>query len=129
MHETERVVRTAVVAMTTGDMDTLPTCLADDIILHVPGTNQLSGDYKGKNEFFDGFLATLMSLTDGQVVIEPHDILGSEHHGAGIYRWRATRNGRTFEWRQANVYHVANGQIAESWFHPFDFEAWNEFWS
>jgi ketosteroid isomerase-like protein len=129
MHETERTVRTAVVAITTGDMETLRTCIADDIAVHVPGTNRLSGDYKGKREFFDDFLGTLMSLTDGQVVLEPHDVLGSENHATGIYTWRATRNGRTFEWRQANVYHVANGQIAESWFHFFDFEGWNEFWS
>jgi ketosteroid isomerase-like protein len=129
MYETERVLRTGVVAMTTGDMETLPTCFADDVAVHVPGTNQLSGDYKGKGELFDGFLGKLMTLTDGQVVLEPHDILGSEHHAAGIYTWRATRDGRTFEWRQVNVYHVTNGQIVELWQHPFDFEAWNEFWS
>lgn len=129
MHETERVVRAAVVAITTGDVEALPRYLADEIAVHVPGTNQLSGDYKGKGEFFDGFLGTLMSLTDGQVVLEAHDILGSEHHAAGIYTWRVIRDGRTFEWRQANVYHVTDGQIVEAWQHPFDFERWNEFWS
>jgi len=129
MYETERTVRTMVVAITTGDMETLPTCFADDVAVHVPGTNQLSGDHKGKGELFDGFLGKLMGLTDGQVVIEAHDILGSEHHAVGIYNWRATRDGRTFEWRQTHVYHVTDGQIVELWQHPFDFEAWNEFWS
>ena len=129
MHETERVVRAAVVAMTTGDMEKFPTYFADEVAVHVPGTNRLSGDYKGKGELFDGFLGQLMSLTDGQVELEPHDIVGSEHHAVGIYRWRAVRGGRTFEWRHVNVYHVSGGQIVEVWQHPFDFEEWNEFWS
>lgn len=129
MHDTERVLRAAVEAMTTGNVEALPSYFADDVAVHVPGTNELSGDYKGKGEFFDGFLGKLMSLTDGQVVLEPHDIVGSENHAVGIYQWRATRNGKTFEWRQVNVYHVAGGKIIELWQHPYDSDGWNEFWS
>jgi uncharacterized protein len=129
MYETERVLRAAIEAMTTGDFETLPTYFADDVAVHVPGTSRLSGDYKGKGELFEGFLGQLMSLTDGQVVLEPHDIIGSDHHAVGIYTWRATRNGTTFEWRQVNVYHVRAGQIVEAWQHPFDIDGWNEFWS
>lgn len=129
MYETERVLRAAVTAITTGDVETLPTYFADDVAVHVPGTNQLSGDYKGKGELFDGFLAKLWSLTDGQIILEPHDMIGGESHAVGIYNWHASRAGQTFEWRQVNVYHVARGQIIEVWQHPFDFEAWDDFWS
>jgi hypothetical protein len=129
MYETEQVLRAAVDAMITGDLETLPTYIADDVTVHVPGTNRLSGEYKGRNELFDGFWGKLMALTDGQVVLEPHDIVGGERHAVGIYTWRATRDGRTFEWRQVNVYHVTRGQIVELWQHPFDFERWDDFWS
>lgn len=129
MPETEQVLRVAVGAITTGDVETLAAHLAADVTLHVPGTNRLSGEYKGRTELLEGFLGTLMSLTDGQVVLEPHDVIGSEDHAVGIYHWRAVRTGTPFEWRQVNVYHVANGQITEIWQHPFDFERWNEFWS
>jgi hypothetical protein len=129
MYETEQVVGALVDALTTGDVEALPTLFADDVVIHVPGTNQLSGDYKGKAELFDSFLGKLMSLTDGQVVLEPHEILGSENHAVGIYNWRATRGGTTIEWRQVNVYHVRGGVIVELWQHPFDFERWNDFWS
>jgi ketosteroid isomerase-like protein len=129
MYETERVLQAAVKAMTTGDIEALTGLLADGIVLHLPGANQLSGDHKGRDQLFENFLAKMMSLTDGQVVLEPHDVLGSEDHAVGIYNWRATRAGRTFEWRQVGVYHIAGGQIVESWQHPFDFERWNEFWS
>jgi len=129
MYETEQVLRAAVAAMTAGDVETLARYFADDVVAHVPGTNRLSGDFKGRNDLFDRFLGSLMSLTDGQVVFEPHDIVGNERHAVGIYNWRATREGRTFGWRQVNVYHVSDGRIVELWQHPFDFERWNEFWS
>jgi ketosteroid isomerase-like protein len=129
MYETERVLRAAAAAMATGDMDGLSALFADDVVLHVPGTNQLSGDHKGKEAAFTGFMGTVMSLTNGEFVFEPHDIVGSEDHAAGIYRYRATRDGQTIEWRHVNVYHVRDGQIVEIWQHPFDFERWNEFWS
>ena len=129
MYETDQVLRAAVDAMTTGDFEALPGLFADDVVIHVPGTNRLFGEYKGKAELFDGFLSTLTSLTDGQVVLEPHEIIGSEDHAVGIYTWRATRDGMTIEWRQVNVYHVRSGRIVEVWQHPFDFERWNDFWS
>jgi ketosteroid isomerase-like protein len=129
MYETERVLRGAVEAMTIGDMEAFPTYLADDVAVHVPGTNRLSGDYKGKTSVLNDFLGALMSLTGGQVVLTPHDVVGGEDHAVGIYTWQATRDDRTFAWRQVNVYHISDGQLVEVWQHPFDFEAWNEFWS
>jgi len=129
MHETEKVLRAAATAMTTGDMDGLSALFADDVVVHVPGTNQLSGDHSGKEAGFTSYMEKAMALTNGEFVFEPHDIVGSEDHAAGIYRYRATRDGQTIGWRHVNVYHVRDGQIVEIWQHPFDFERWNEFWS
>ncbi len=129
MNETERVLRTAVTAMTTGDMETLASCFADDVVAHVPGNSRISGDYKGRTEVFERFIGTMMELTDGQLVLEPHDITGTEDHAVGIYTWRAVRDGKNFEWRQVNIYHVHNGRITELWQHPFDIEGWHNFWS
>ena len=55
MYETEKVLRAAATAMTTGDMDALSALFADDVVVHVPGTNQLSGDHKGKAAAFTGW--------------------------------------------------------------------------
>jgi ketosteroid isomerase-like protein len=90
MHETEKVLRAAATAMTTGDMDGLSALFAGDVVVHVPGTNQLSGDHKGKEAAFTGYMGKVMALTNGEFVFEPHDIAGSEDHAAGIYRYRAT---------------------------------------
>lgn len=129
MYETETVLRAAVHAVVEGDVETLTTLIADDVVNHMPGSNQISGEHKGKDQFFNDFFGKLVSLTNGQVTLRPIDILGNADRAIGVYNWTATRDGNTLEWRQVNVYHVRDGQIVEIWQHPFEFERWNEFWS
>lgn len=123
------VLRKALNAFVAGDMAGLTPLLAEDLQVTVPGTNQLSGTYKSRDEFFNGFLGKVMALTGGQFALEPHDVAESEDHAVGMYTLRATRDGKTFEWRHVNVYHVRGDVIAETWQFPGDFEAWNAFWS
>jgi uncharacterized protein len=125
----EQVVRDAVTAMTTGDMDSLPGYFDDNVVVHVPGTNQISGDYDSKAAFFGDFLGKIMGLTEGSFVIEPHDFASSDDHVVGIYDITATRDGREYSYHHVNVYHVRDGKIAEVWQHPGDSAAWNDFWS
>jgi uncharacterized protein len=125
----EQVLRDAVAAMTNGDMDGLGALTADDVVLHVPGSNQLSGDYKGKDEFFNGFVGKMMGLTGGQFVVEPHDFVSSDEHVCGLYNIKATRDGKEFSWHHVNVYHVRDGKVAEIWQHPGDTTGWNDFWT
>ena len=125
----DEVVREAVAGLTTGDMERLGATLSDDIVLHVPGSNQISGEYKGKQAFLNDFLGKMMSLTAGQFRLEPHDFLANGEHVAGLYNLTATRDEKSFSWSHVNVYHVRDGKIAEVWQHPGDPFAWNEFWS
>jgi ketosteroid isomerase-like protein len=129
MAASDEVVREAVAGMTTGDMDRLGAMLSDDIVLHVPGSNQISGEYTGKEAFLGDFLGKLMSLTGGQFGLEPHEFLGSGEHAVGLYNITATRDGKTFTWSHVNVYHVRDGKVTEIWQHPGDPFAWNDFWS
>ena len=124
----EQVIRDAVKAMQTGDMDGLGSLLDDAVVLHVPGDNQISGDYQGKQAFFEDFLGKMMSLTGGQFQLEPHDFASSGDHVVGIYNITATRGADAFSWRHVNVYHVRDGKAAEIWQHPGDVVGWNDFW-
>ena len=124
------VLRKAVDCFVRGDVEALGELLTDDFTVHVPGRNQLSGDYKGKEEFFNGLIGKIMGLTEGQFVLEPHDVLGSDtDHAVGLYTLKATRNGKKIEWRHVNVYHVRDEKLSEVFFTPHDYEEWNEFWS
>jgi hypothetical protein len=123
----EQVLRKAVDCFVTGDVEGLSALLTDDFVIHVPGSNQLSGDHN-KEAFFNDFIGKIMSLTNGQFQLTPHDILGSEEHAVGVYNMKATREGSTLEWRHVNIYHVRDEKIAEVFFTPHDFPAWHEFW-
>lgn len=124
----EQVIRDAVKAMQTGDMDGLAATMHEDIVLHVPGTNQVSGDYKGRQAFFEDFLGKMMGLTGGQFQIEAHDFASSDDHVVGMYTLTATREGTAFSWNHVNVYHVRDGKVAEIFQHPGDVTGWNDFW-
>lgn len=126
MHANEQVIRTALGAFTSGDMDGFSDVISDDIVVHVPGNHQLAGEYKGKDEFLGKFIAKAIELTGGSVQIEAHDFLASDDHAVGVYVMRAERDGRSAEWRHINVYHVGDGKITEVWWNPFDRETVDE---
>lgn len=128
-HKNEKLVREALKAFISGDVPALSGFLAEDLMVHVPGSNRLSGDYKSREEFLSGFVGTIMELTGGQFQLDPHDVVAGDDHAVGIYNIRAVRDGKTIEWRHVNVYHIRDGSIAEVFQHPFEFEAWNAFWS
>lgn len=102
--------------------------LASDFVLHVPGTNQLSGDYTGPDGF-KRYAARMQDLSDRTFTLTPIDTLGSDDHAAGVYSTSARREGREFEGRIVNLYRMDGGRIVEGWLHPTDFAGWNEFWS
>ncbi|MGH2830283.1 MAG: nuclear transport factor 2 family protein [Actinomycetota bacterium] len=128
-HPNETLLREGIAAFQAGDMDKLKTFMAEDIVLHVPGTNKLSGDYKGQGEVLGTFFPTIMQLTGGDFKLDRHDSLANDEHGIGVYDMHAGRDGKTFEWNQVNVYHLKNGKFAEAWVNIHQFEAWNKFFS
>jgi ketosteroid isomerase-like protein len=102
--------------------------LAPDFVLHVPGTNQISGRYLGPDGFRE-YAARLQTLTAHTFTLTPVDTLGSDDHAAGVYATSARRNGRHFDGRIVNLYRMVDGTIIEGWLHPTDFLSWNQFWS
>ena len=102
--------------------------LASDFVLHVPGTNQLSGRYLGPDGFKQ-YAARLQTLSEHTFALVPVDTLGSDDHAAGVYATSARRNGRHLAVRIVNLYSMLDGKIVEGWLHPTDFLGWNEFWT
>lgn len=127
-HPNEERARKGFEAFSAGDLDTVRETLADDVVWHVPGRSQLAGDYRGKDEVFS-FFAKLMDVSGGTFRIEVHDILANDEHVVALTRSTAEREGRQHETKGAQVLHVdSEGQVTESWFHPEDAYADDEFW-
>lgn len=123
MNENEKIVRESASAFMSGDMAKLRDLFADDIVVHVPPGLPMSGDHRGWEAFQNDMLGTVVRMLGGPPQLEIHDFASSDDHVVGLYTIRAERDGRAFEWRHVNVYHVADGRITEFWWNPFDLEA------
>ena len=128
MASTKDTLEPIVKAFVAGDVQAVLTGLDEGVVVHVPGSNQLSGDYKGHEGFME-FVGKVMGATGGVFALTPHEILGGTgEHATGVYNMKATRDGKAFEWRQVNVYHINGGKVTEVWQSIHEFEAWNRFW-
>jgi len=102
--------------------------LADDVVWHVPGTNPIAGDYRGR-EAVIGYFRLRRELAGGAIAITKE---GEAHHDEALVQLadgRARLGGEDVVWRTAGVYRVADGTIAEAWLIPLDSEHFDRAWS
>jgi ketosteroid isomerase-like protein len=81
--------------------------LADDIVWHEIGRSE---PRRGKDELRAG-----MGDVDYQITGDVHDIVADDDHVVALIDATATRGGRTFKYRVAEIYHVRDGRITERW--------------
>ena len=127
-HPNEDLVRRGYEAFATGDMATLNEFFADDIVWHSPGRSDLAGTFRGKGEVF-ATLQKNMELTGGTFKLEIHDLLADDEHAVALLGVSAEREGKTLKDNTVQVWHIKDGKVAESWLHPGDAYASDEFWS
>ena len=127
-HPNEDLVRKGYAAFAAGDMATLNEFFADDIVWHAPGRNDLSGTFRGKDEVFAN-LGQVMELTGGTFKLDIHAILVDDEHAATLLRATAQREGKSLDDNTVQVFHIKDGKVTESWLHPSDAYASDEFWS
>jgi uncharacterized protein len=127
-HPNEDLVRRGFAAFGTGDIATLRELFADDIVWHVGGRSPITGDYKGKAEVL-GFFAQLAERAGGTFRTDLHDVLANDEHVVALVKVTAEREGKTLKDNGAQVFHVHGGKVSETWFHPGDQYASDEFWS
>lgn len=120
MNDNEQTVRGAFEAFASGDMATVQSIFADDIVVHVPPGLPISGDHHGWDGFVHGMLTRLVAALDGPPQVEVHDFTASDEHVVGLYTIHVERNHDAYEWRHTNTYCVADGRITELWWSPFD---------
>lgn len=117
-------------ALAADDLERAASLLHPDVVLHVPGSNPLSGDHRGV-EGFGGFLLASRSRTAGGEHVEVLDLLGGRSHAAAYCRVTAEApDGRTpLDNTTVHVLRIPDGRVAEAWFHNWDAAAVDEFWS
>ena len=127
-HPNDDLVRRGYAAFGSGDVATLGTLLADDIVWHVGGRSPITGDYKGKDQVF-GFFAGLAERAGGTFRLEIHDVLANDEHAVALVKATGERAGKTLNDNGVQVFHVHGGKVTETWFHPGDQSAADAFWT
>jgi len=109
----QALVRRGYEAFNTGDVATLSTLLAKDVVHSVPGRNQLAGDHKG----LDAVLAMygqIGELTGGTAHASLIDVHSDGHgHCVAIHVLTATRNGVTRASRGTIVFTFLGDKVTE----------------
>jgi ketosteroid isomerase-like protein len=92
-----------------GDMQALDGYLADDVVWHEIGRAE---PRRGKAALRE---AAGAAAGDYQITAELHDVVANDDHTIGLVEATATRGGKTFTYRTAEIYHIKNGKIVERW--------------
>jgi uncharacterized protein len=125
-HPNEDLLRRGYEAFAAGDIDTVLSVFADDIVWHVGGSSQIAGDYRGHQEVL-GFFGKLMELSGGTFRVDVHDLLANDVHGVALVTAHGERDDQRLEARQANIFHLADGKATEFWGFAEDQEALDKF--
>ncbi len=115
-------------AFASGDMATMTELFAEDVVWHLAGNNPLSGVHRGRDAVFAIFAKTTQ-LSGGTFKIELHDVLANEEHAVALTRATASRQGKTYDSRDTDVYHVSGGKVTEWWSLVENGRVADEFWS
>jgi len=126
-HVNAELFRRGYAAFGAGDLDTVRSLTADDVVWHNPGNNRLSGDYVGI-EATIGFFLKLFEESGGTFKLEVHDILANDDHAVALVTASASRGDASFSSRAAHIVHIRDGKLTESWFFGEDQAAADAFW-
>ncbi len=107
-HANATLVREMMDAMGRGDMQAASDALADDVEWHEIGRAEAR---HGKAELREGMAGAADYTITGVI----HDVVANDDHVVGLFDATATRGGRTFRYRTAEIFHVRNGKIVERW--------------
>lgn len=109
-----QLVRRGYEAFIAGDMVWLNDHLHENVVWHVPGNNELSGDYQGRDDVLAFFAKSVqLALPDFDI----HDVVGSDDHVVAILtiNWQRQGGDETFEDRVVQVFHLDGGEVIEAW--------------
>ena len=123
-HPNAALVRKMAESFNTGDIQGMADMLADDIEWHEIGR---AGPIIGKEA-----LAARFGMDGGtpppyQITAELHDVIANDDHTISLGTAHATKDGRTFDYRVAEIYHMKDGKITARWAFSDDTQAINDF--
>jgi len=123
-HPNAALVRNMNESFNSGDMQAMVDMLADDIEWHEIGRAE---PIMGKEALAARFGMGSGTPPPYEITGSLHDVIANDDHTVVLANAHATRDGRTFDYRVAEIYHMKDGKIAKRWAFSDDTEAINNF--
>ena len=101
-------------AFADNDIDTLSEVIPENAVWHVPGRNQTSGDYNGREAIF-GYFMKLAEVTGGTFKADLVHVVGDENYVVALQRTTATVGGKSLESFDVLVDRMENDEAVETW--------------
>lgn len=128
-HPNARRTRQILDAAARGDMEAYRRMLGDDVVLHFPGSNRLTGDYEGKEGVFR-FFGLFAEATNNTLNFEVLDFLASDARSATLGHLTAERAGKRLDAGMVEVrLFDADGLVTDVRAYPEETVALDEFLS
>jgi uncharacterized protein len=126
-HPNAELFRKGYTAFQNGDLDTVRSLFAPDIVWHTPGHSHMAGDRRGVDDAIALFM-TQFEETGGTFKVELHDVLGNDEHAVALGTFSGSKGGKSIEDNYTHVVHVAGGKLTESWIFSENQDKVDAFW-
>jgi ketosteroid isomerase-like protein len=113
-HPNVEAARAGLEALMKGDVETMAAGIAEDAIWHIPGSNQWSGDFSGR-EAIVGRFGRMAEGGYAFTLDEIHDVVGNEEHVISLVRVTAKGPSDSASTNSVWVMHVRDGEATEFW--------------
>lgn len=123
-HPNAALVRKMTESFNSGDIQRMADMVTDDVEWHEIGR---ADAIHGKAALAERFGMGSGTPPPYEISGETHDVIANDDHTIVLAKAHATKDGRTFDYKVAEIYHVKDGKITARWAFSDDTAAINEF--
>ncbi len=122
-HPNATLLRQGLEAFNQGEIQAFADVIADDVVWHQIGAETMNGKQAMADSLPGG-------EPDWQISADVHDVVANDEHAIALVNATATRkDGRTLEYRTAEIMHFRDGQVSERWAFSDDTQRITEFFA
>jgi ketosteroid isomerase-like protein len=108
-HPNAKILQEMADRMQAGDFAAAFDVLADDVEWHEIGRSEPT---RGKEALGQRYAE---SVGDYEIEADVHDVIANDEHAVQLMNVTARRDGKTLEYRTAEIYHMTDGKITARW--------------
>ena len=123
-HPNAALVRKMSESFNSGNIQEMADMVADDIEWHEIGRAE---PIIGKEALAARFGMGSGTPPPYQITAETHDVIANDDHTIALGTAHATKDGKTFDYKVAEIYHMKDGKITARWAVSDDTAAINDF--